>query len=107
MPSYFVESWKYVYESRSGRMKALALNLWEYDGTHIKKLGEYIYWPFASDEEPNYWATTSPILRTPVVSDGKYYKTDRFRKDGHPFETLEDYPDAKRCFEEKGVVEAH
>ena len=107
MTSYFVEPWPYEYASHSGRIKTLCLNLWSYDGTHITKIGEYVDWPFANDEEPNYWAKTTTVIKKPVVSDGKYYKTERSLKHGWVFEPLDNYPDAKSSFEQKGILEVH
>lgn len=88
-------------------MKTLCLNLWSYDGTHITKVAEYIDWPFANDEEPNYWAKTSSVIKEPLVSKGKYYKTERYMKNDWDFKSLDDYPDAKSSFEQKGILEAH
>jgi hypothetical protein len=107
MPSYFVEPWQYAYQSPSGRIKTLCLNLWSYDGTHITKIGEYIDWPFANDEDPNYWAKTSSVIKKPIVSDGKYYKSERYFNSGLVLEPLDQYPDANSSFEQKGIVEAH
>lgn len=104
--SYFVEPWKYAYESHSGSIKTLCLNLWSYDGTHITKVAEYIDWPFA-DEEPNYWASVKPVIHTPVFIKEKCYKTQVSAQRGWVFESLDNYPDAKASFEQKGILEAH
>lgn len=107
MTSYFVEPWFMKYNAYSGTNKALCLNLWSYDGTHITKVAEYIYWPFACDEEPNYWAKTSTVVRKPIVNDNKYYKSERYLNGGWVLEPLATYPDAKEAFDQKGILEAH
>jgi len=107
MTSYFVEPWKMTYKTYTGSNKTLCLNLWSYDGTHITKVAEYIDWPFANDEEPNYWASVKPVIHTPSECKGKYYKTPKALINGWVFKTLDDYPDAKASFEQKGILEAN
>jgi hypothetical protein len=107
MASYFVEPWTMKYKTYTGSNKTLCLNLWSYDGTHITKVAEYIDWPFASDEEPNYWAKTSTTIKTPVISSGKLYKSERYLNGGWVLEPLDNYPEAKSIFEQKGILEAH
>ena len=107
MASYFVEPWQLTYKTYSGSNKAVCLNLWSYDGTHITKVAEYMEWPFANDEEPNYWANVRPVIKKPVVSNGKYYKSERYRDNDWGLEPLDKYPEAKASFEQKGILEAH
>jgi len=105
MATYFVEKWPYSYESLSGRIKTTALNLWQYDDKCITKVAEYIVWPFANAEDPNVWARTGEVIRTPVKNNGKYYKTHRFFLDNMPFETLDSYPEAKESLEKHGIID--
>ena len=100
----YVEEWPYKYKSYGGIVKTKALNLWKLEDGLITKIGEYIYWPFASEDEPNFWADTKSVIRHAVKKDGKLYKSDSCYNHGWVLEPLENYSDAKSSFEEKGIV---
>jgi hypothetical protein len=79
------------------------LILWKYENNTITRLAEYIYWPTADEDEPNFWLEIKKLVRVPVLSNGKLYKNQRFLEHNWVLKSPKEFPEAFNSYIKEGI----